>query len=283
MSRQEPGWDHARQQRRFQEVGPMARNLVAEIDGDGAIWGAGAFAASLLLGVALEPVDHQVGLENLALLYLLLVVVTAAVGGRAAGFVASLSAVLSYNWFFTTPYHTLRIDSARQILTVVLMFAAGFIASLGGRTSRRATVAAREEAAAIRMLTSVNLAAAGGRDADQVAAGELLSLLGAQAVSVVRAGRRGERVTAQAGEPNEQLDPDTLPRLDEEGRIPIGHRRAIGGLFVLPAGGIAVDLVHDGRRRGALVIEPAVDRPLLRSTRMAVAAAAHALALVDER
>jgi K+-sensing histidine kinase KdpD len=260
----------------------MARNLVAEIDGDGAVWGAGAFAASLLLGVALEPVQQDVGLENLAVLYLLLVAVTAALGGRAAGFVASASAALSYNWFSTTPYHTLRIDSAEQILTVLLMFAAGFIASLGGRTTRRASVAAREEAAAIRMLASVNLAAAGSRDADQVAARELLALLGAQAVSVVRSGRQGERVTAQAGEPDEKLDPAGLPRLDEEGRIPSGHRRAIGGLLVLPAGGIAVDLVHDGQRRGALVIEPAVDRPLLRSTRMAVAAAAHALAMCPE-
>jgi K+-sensing histidine kinase KdpD len=255
----------------------MARNMVAEIDGDGAVWGAGAFAASLLLGVALEPFRQDIGLENLAVLYLVLVAATAAVGGRAAGFVASLSAALSYNWFFTTPYHTLRIDSAEQILTVVLMFAAGFLASLGGRTSRRASVAAREEAAAIRMLSSVNLAAAGGRNADQVAAGELLALLGAQAVSVVR----GEQVTAQAGEPDEKLDPATLPRLDDEGRIPSGYRRAVGGLLVLPAGGVAVDLVHDGRRVGALVIEPAVDRPLLRSTRMAVAAAAHALALID--
>ena len=258
------------------------RNLIVEIDGDGAIWGAAGFAASLLLGVGLEPFRDSVGLENVAMLYLVLVATTAAVGGRQAGFTSSVSAALSYNWFFTTPYHTLRIDSADQILTVVLLFAAGFLASLGGRASRMAGAAAREEAAAIRMLTAVNLAAASGRNADQVAARELLALLGAQAVTVSRAGRRGDQVSARAGEPHERIDLAALPRLDEEGRIPSGHRRAVGGLFVLPAEGIAVDLVRNGRRVGALMIEPAVDRPLLRSTRMAVAATAHVLAMTAE-
>jgi hypothetical protein len=47
---------------------------------------------------------------------------------------------------------------------------------------------------------------------------------------------------------------------------------------VLPAEGAVVDLVHDGRRVGSLVVLPERDRPLLRTTRMAIAATAHALA-----
>jgi hypothetical protein len=39
-----------------------------------------------------------------------------------------------------------------------------------------------------------------------------------------------------------------------------------------------VDLVHDGRRVGSLMVLPERDRPLLRTTRMAIAATAHALA-----
>jgi hypothetical protein len=41
-------------------------------------------------------------------------VVAAAVGGRTAGFVSALSAALSYDFFLTTPYHSLRIDSIAQ-------------------------------------------------------------------------------------------------------------------------------------------------------------------------
>jgi hypothetical protein len=39
-----------------------------------------------------------------------------------------------------------------------------------------------------------------------------------------------------------------------------------------------VDLVRRNRRVGSLVVVPAEDRPILRSTRMAIAAVAHALA-----
>jgi hypothetical protein len=47
---------------------------------------------------------------------------------------------------------------------------------------------------------------------------------------------------------------------------------------VLPAEGAVVDMVHDHTRVGALVVVPKPDRPILRTTRMAIAAAAHALA-----
>ena len=74
----------------------MARTASGiEIQGEGVVWGAGAFAASLLAGIALVP-------------------------------------------FRTTPYNALRIDSADQVVTVVLLFAGGLLASVGGRASRRA-------------------------------------------------------------------------------------------------------------------------------------------------
>lgn len=52
---------------------------------------------------------------------------------------------------------------------------------------------------------------------------------------------------------------------------------------MLPAEGTAIDLVREGRQVGTLVILPAADRLLLRTTRMAIAAIAHALALADDR
>jgi hypothetical protein len=85
-------------------------------------------------------------------------------------------------------------------------------------------------------------------------------------------------VVAQAGQAGGDLDLDGLPHLDEEGRIPSGHRRSVGGTLVLPAQGAVVDLVRHDRRVGALVIVPAEDRPILKTTRMAIAATAHALA-----
>jgi K+-sensing histidine kinase KdpD len=250
-----------------------------EIDGEGAFWAVAGFAASLLVGVALRPLRESAGLENVVVVYVIVVALAAAVGGRLAGLATSLSAALAYNWFFTTPYETLRIDSAEQVATVVLLFVAGLLASLGGRATRRARVDAREEADVLQVLTAVNLAAArDGLKADVVAVDGLRDLLDARAVRVVREGPEGDLVVAQAGQVDRELDLAGLPHLDEEGRIPSGHRRSVGGTLVLPAEGAVVDLVRRDRRVGALVIVPAEDRPILRTTRMAIAATAHALA-----
>lgn len=261
----------------------MARRYT-EVEGEGPFWGLAGLAASVLLGVALRPVRASVDLESVVIVYVIIVALCAIVGGRLAGMSAALSAALAYNFFFTTPYETLRIDSWGQVTTVVLLFVAGLLASLSGRAGRRARVESREEAAALRMLTAVNLAAArGGRAADKVAAEGLRELLGARAVRVVRAEPGGDRVVAEAGEPAEpagDLDVAGLLHLDDEGRIPAGHRRAVGGVFVLPAQGAVVDMVQDGQRVGSLLVVPEEDRPLLRTTRMAIAATAHALATV---
>jgi K+-sensing histidine kinase KdpD len=258
----------------------MARtDRTLEIDGEGAFWAVVGFAASLLVGMALRPLRESAGLENVVVVYVIVVAITAAVGGRLAGLASSLSAALAYNWFFTTPYETLRIDSAEQVATVVLLFLAGLLASLGGRVTRRARVEAREEADVLQVLTAVNLAAARtGLKADVIAAEGLRDLLDARAVRVVRDGPEGDLVVAQAGELAGELDLEGLPHLDEEGRIPPGHRRSVGGTLVLPAQGAVVDLVRRNRRVGALVIVPAEDRPILRTTRLGIAATAHALA-----
>jgi hypothetical protein len=212
-----------------------------EIDGEGAFWAVAGFAASLVVGVALRPLRVSAGLENVVVVYVIVVALAAAIGGRLAGLATSLAAALAYNWFFTTPYETLRVDSAEQVATVVLLFVAGLLASLGGRATRRARVDARS-------------------------------------VRVVRDGPEGDLVVASAGQPADNLDLDRLPHLDEEGRIPSGHRRSVGGTLVLPAEGAVVDLVRRDRRVGALVIIPAEDRPILRETRLGIAAVAHALA-----
>jgi len=59
----------------------------------------------------------------------------------------------------------------------------------------------------------------------------------------------------------------------------VGHRRSVGGTLVLPAEGAVVDLVRGTRRVGSLVVVPTEDRPILRTTRLGVAAVAHALAI----
>src|SRR5215207_1340291 len=156
------------------------------LDGEGVVWAVGAFVASLLIGLLVEPFRSTIGLENVVILYLLVVVAAAAVGGRAAGIVAAVSAALAYDFFLTSPYHTLVIDSVAQVITVALLLATGIVASIGGRVRRRSAAIADAHADAIRLLHQVTETAAAAGPIDRVAAEGLQRLLGARRVSILR-------------------------------------------------------------------------------------------------
>ena len=247
-----------------------------ELDGGGIAWGAGGFAACMVLGVALEPLRGRLLGEHVVIAFLAVVIITAAAGGRGAGIVSALSAALTYNFFFTTPYRSLKINSADQVVTVVLLFAAGLLASLGGRVARKAERDERMVAAALDALNEVARAVADqpGPRADHIAAERVLALLGASRVEV----RRGDDVTAAAGaEATEALEEILMPRMEADGRVPDVRRFRARGL-VLPARGVAVPMVKGEQTVGALIVVPGDDRGVPRAVREALATIGHVLA-----
>jgi K+-sensing histidine kinase KdpD len=251
----------------------------AGIDGAGVAWALAAFVASLLIGLLVEPFRGTIGLENVVICYLLVVVAAAAIGGRAAGIVAAVSAALAYDFFLTTPYHTLVIDSLAQVITVALLVATGIVVSIGGRVRRRSAAAAEAHAGAIGLLHRVTETAAAGGPVDRVAAEGLQRLLRARRVSVLRRGPDGFTVAVDVGDSRSPLELEALTHLDHEGRIPPGHHRVLDGTMVLPLEGVALDLVARRRPLGYLVVLPGGDVPADRTTRLAVAAIANELAI----
>jgi K+-sensing histidine kinase KdpD len=249
------------------------------LDGEGVVWAVGAFVASLLIGLLVEPFRGTIGLENVVIMYLLVVVAAAAIGGRAAGIVAAVSAALAYDFFLTSPYHTLAIDSLAQVITVVLLLATGVVVSIGGRVRRRSAAAAEAHAEAIRLLHQLTQAAAAGGPVDRVAAEGLRELLGARRVSVLHRSPAGFAVTVDIGETHAPLDLEALTHLDREGRIPSGHHRVLDGFMVLPLEGVAIDLVARQQPVGYLVVIPGHDVAADRTTRLAVAAMANQVAV----
>ena len=248
------------------------------IDGEGIAWGAGAFAASVLAGVIIEPYRHTIGLENVTIIYLLIVVIAAAYGGRAAGLFAALSAALSYDFFLTTPYHQLTIDSPAQVVTVTLLFASGVVASLAGRARRRSTVQARQQTDALRLLSAITQTVATTGDADRVAAEALYDLLDADRVTIRRTGPTGEAVATEVGGTDETLDAHDLAHLDQQGRLPGGFGLWRGGWPPRPSRGAVVDLVRGHDQVGELVVVMEQGRPLLPTARLTLATVAHVLA-----
>ena len=64
---------------------------------------------------------------NTALVLMIVVVAVAALGGRAAGIITALIAVVSFDFFHTEPYLSLTIDSRDDIETTLLLLVAGVL------------------------------------------------------------------------------------------------------------------------------------------------------------
>jgi K+-sensing histidine kinase KdpD len=84
-------------------------------------------AAAIGLAAALTPVRTQLGQTNAALILVVIIVAAARLGGRVAGMATALAAALSFNFFFTEPYLTLRISDRQDVIRVLLLFSVGLI------------------------------------------------------------------------------------------------------------------------------------------------------------
>ena len=101
--------------------------------------------------MALVLVRGEVDNTNIALALVVTVVVAAQVGGRIAGAVAAVSAAAAFDFFFTTPYLSLTIDSSDDVETTALLLVVGLrvgtIATRGQRARTEATEARDEDPA----------------------------------------------------------------------------------------------------------------------------------------
>ena len=78
-----------------------------------------ALMSLLALGVAAALVGVRDNLDNanVALILMTIVVLAAIVGGRVAGLSAALTSSLSFNFFHTAPYQSLRINRGNDMIT----------------------------------------------------------------------------------------------------------------------------------------------------------------------
>lgn len=69
------------------------------------------------------------GTAAVDLVYLPSVLTAAAFAGRGPAFAAAIASALSYNYFFTAPYHTFRVHSPADIVTVGMLFLVALVTS----------------------------------------------------------------------------------------------------------------------------------------------------------
>jgi two-component system sensor histidine kinase KdpD len=110
-------------------------------------------AAATLAGLLIAP---RWGNSGVDLLYLPAVLAAASFAGLGPALLAALAAALAYNFFFTAPHLTFRIDNPNDVVTVLVLFAVAVVTSQLAASVRRQ--ARRADANAARNATIAGLA-----------------------------------------------------------------------------------------------------------------------------
>ena len=122
-----------------------------------------------VLTAVLDDARGTIALGSVLLLYLLAVVVIAAVGGTWPALPSVIAAVLAANWFLTPPYHTLVVESRDAVVELVVF---GLVAVVVAVTVE---LAARDRGLAERSSREVELLSeVAGRPAEQLSLAEVL-------------------------------------------------------------------------------------------------------------
>jgi Domain of unknown function (DUF4118) len=233
-----------------------------DIDGTSALTaGVGSMAIVLVAGL-LGEARGALGPANVALAIAILVVGSAALGGRYAGVLTGVVGALSFDFFHTQPYGTLRINNAKDIETVVLLL---LIGALAGELTHLRDSHRQEKAEADGLLETVlavsHVAASGGSvdDVWQSVKEALIHELGPVDCRF---------------EPFGTLAPP-LPRIQSSGALPHStHRRFLGHGFELPTAGAEIAVGDGTHVFGRIVVVPRQPRGVsLRERRVAVAVA----------
>ena len=124
----------------YMPLRPHSRRASALADSTRAYAGSFAMvAASTLVGMWIAP---RWGTAPVDMIYLPAVLCAAALWGLGAGLVAGVTSALAYNFFFTAPVHTLRIDRVADLVTVtVLLIVALVTGRLAAGIRRQAQIA----------------------------------------------------------------------------------------------------------------------------------------------
>src|SRR4051812_40391532 len=195
---------------------------------------------AIVVALALVPVRSHIDNANLALILVFVVVCAAIVGGRTAGAVAAIVATLSFDFFLTKPFVSMRIDSADDIETVLILLAVGLIV---GEVASRGRRARRDRERAADAIARVH------RVAERVATGTPLD-------EVVRVVREELSALLMLNDCWLELPPFQwpLPRLERAGTIESDEHRWFEGGFAMPEYGVQLPVVEGGREVARLVL-----------------------------
>lgn len=206
------------------------------------LWIALGGLAPIAVAMALVSLRDVMLNTNLALVLVTVVVVAAASGGRQAGAVSAISAALSFDFFFTRPYLQLRITSADDVETALLLLAVGLLVGHIAGRSRRALSSAETRRGEIRRIYRIAELAALGDDVSDVvmaAESELTDLLHLQSC----------RFEAPPFD-------STFERFERSGFVTGDNHRFQRTGLELPLEGVELPVLGRGQVLGRFVLDP---------------------------
>jgi hypothetical protein len=207
---------------------------------------------SILAGALLVSVRDHFAPVNAVLILVLFVLIGAVIGGRVAGAVSAVAAAASFDFFYTQPYNSLKIDSAQDIETTVLLLVVGVtIGEIVARADRirSAVTGGRRE---LSRLHRVARLAADGETVE-----DLISAVGAELTATLGLSRCFYEEVPLSGtyprlEPTGAISGTNLVRYTKSGyelplegvELPVIVNEQIVGRFVMiptPGVGVSVD------------------------------------------
>ena len=198
-----------------------------------------------LLTLALTAARGQLDLTDDLLMYLVVVVAIAIVGGFWPAVAGAVGASLLINWYFTPPLHTFTIDEPRNLLALMLFVTVAVtVSSVVHLAARRAVQAARssEEAASLLELAQTVL---GGSDTPAAVLRHLTSTWHGRAGLAEQAGPAWVTVASSGTAPD--LSPVTITEiqpglvLETAGQFPSLTARLLDGFAAQAAAALDRD------------------------------------------
>jgi len=214
------------------------------------------------LGVAAALVPFRPSFANTAsaLLLVAVIVAVAALGNRMAGFVATVSATLWFDYFLTQPYERLAITRRPDIEIAVSLLIVGIIVTELAARNRHHHETAVEEADFVGLIHDISELATSGASPREVVArvrDELVDLLHLRACRYESG--RAER---------------PMMRLEHDGEVFLGGRTWGVHRVGLPGPEMELLVQNQGRTLGRFVLTPTPGFPVSRERRVVAVAVA---------
>jgi len=165
-------------------------------------------AAAIVVAI---PIDRWLGVPDLGLLFVAPVLISALRSGLWPALMAALLGVLSYDFLFTEPRYSFRVQDPRAVVSLIAFGAAAVVVSSLAARARDHTLAARTEARTSRELLRLarGLAAVAGEDdVARTLADYTARAFDAECVVFARAGQNGLRQAAAVPATSKLADAD---------------------------------------------------------------------------